>query len=181
MTDWRDWSEEQTDLLKKLWAEGHSAGQIALRIHGRSRSAVIGKVHRLGLSGRKVVHRKKWTRRRHNGARKSWLPQFERTRKRKNALLESLKIEPLPAESPVDIARVSLNGLADHHCRFPIGDPAGKGPDVKQFCGAERIAGTSYCATHAMRCYALPRVHSDRVTEPSSAGAEPQREPEGVA
>ena len=46
------WTEERVAELKKLWAEGHSASQIAKRLGSVTRNAVIGKVHRLGLSGR---------------------------------------------------------------------------------------------------------------------------------
>ena len=46
------WTEERVSVLKKLWAEGHSASQIAKQLGGVTRNAVIGKVHRLGLSGR---------------------------------------------------------------------------------------------------------------------------------
>ena len=38
--------------LAKLWAEGLSASQIAKELGEVTRNAVIGKVHRLGLSGR---------------------------------------------------------------------------------------------------------------------------------
>jgi GcrA cell cycle regulator len=46
------WNDERVEQLKKLWAEGKSASQIAAEIGGISRNAVIGKVHRLGLAGR---------------------------------------------------------------------------------------------------------------------------------
>ncbi|RMH45425.1 MAG: GcrA cell cycle regulator [Alphaproteobacteria bacterium] len=46
------WTEERVELLKKLWAEGKSASQIAKELGGVTRNAVIGKVHRLGLSNR---------------------------------------------------------------------------------------------------------------------------------
>ncbi|MCK5712484.1 MAG: GcrA cell cycle regulator, partial [Hyphomicrobiaceae bacterium] len=42
------WTDDRVDLLKKLWAEGLSASQIAGRLGSVSRNAVIGKVHRLG-------------------------------------------------------------------------------------------------------------------------------------
>ena len=45
------WNDERVELLKRLWAEGLSASQIASRLGGVTRNAVIGKVHRLGLSG----------------------------------------------------------------------------------------------------------------------------------
>ena len=46
------WTDEKVELLKKLWADRLSASQIAAELGGITRNAVIGKVHRLGLSGR---------------------------------------------------------------------------------------------------------------------------------
>ncbi|WP_420472139.1 GcrA family cell cycle regulator, partial [Brevundimonas sp. FT23042] len=47
------WTEDRVGALKKLWLEGQSASQIAKQLGGGvTRNAVIGKVHRLGLSGR---------------------------------------------------------------------------------------------------------------------------------
>ena len=45
------WNDERVDLLKKLWSDGLSASQIAGRLGGVTRNAVIGKVHRLGPVG----------------------------------------------------------------------------------------------------------------------------------
>jgi len=46
------WTDERVEILKKLWGEGQSASQIAKELGGVTRNAVIGKVHRLGLSNR---------------------------------------------------------------------------------------------------------------------------------
>ncbi|MCA0407178.1 MAG: GcrA cell cycle regulator, partial [Proteobacteria bacterium] len=46
------WDDQRIEQLKKLWGEGLSASQIAAELGGVTRNAVIGKVHRLGLSGR---------------------------------------------------------------------------------------------------------------------------------
>jgi len=46
------WTDERVELLKKMWAEGQSASNIAKEMGGVTRNAVIGKVHRLGLSNR---------------------------------------------------------------------------------------------------------------------------------
>lgn len=46
------WTDERVELLKKMWVEGQSASQIAKELGGVTRNAVIGKVHRLGLSNR---------------------------------------------------------------------------------------------------------------------------------
>ncbi len=42
------WDAKDVALLKKLWASGHSAGQIATRL-GQSRNAVCAKLLRMGL------------------------------------------------------------------------------------------------------------------------------------
>ncbi|KUF12559.1 GcrA family cell cycle regulator [Pseudoponticoccus marisrubri] len=46
------WTDERVELLKKMWSDGQSASQIAKELGGVTRNAVIGKVHRLGLSNR---------------------------------------------------------------------------------------------------------------------------------
>lgn len=46
------WTEDRVEKLKKMWGEGQSASQIAKELGGVTRNAVIGKVHRLGLSNR---------------------------------------------------------------------------------------------------------------------------------
>ena len=54
------WNDERVELLKKLWSDGLSASQIAGRLGGVTRNAVIGKVHRLnggtGTAERHVAH-----------------------------------------------------------------------------------------------------------------------------
>lgn len=46
------WTDERVEMLKRMWAEGASASQIAKELKDVTRNAVIGKVHRLGLSNR---------------------------------------------------------------------------------------------------------------------------------
>jgi GcrA cell cycle regulator len=46
------WTDERVEILKTMWTEGKSASQIAKELGGVTRNAVIGKVHRLGLSNR---------------------------------------------------------------------------------------------------------------------------------
>lgn len=49
------WTDERVELLKKLWMEGKSASVIAKELGDVTRNAVIGKVHRLGLSNRNTA------------------------------------------------------------------------------------------------------------------------------
>ena len=46
------WSDERVAILKKMWLDGNSASEIAKELGDITRNAVIGKVHRLGLSNR---------------------------------------------------------------------------------------------------------------------------------
>ena len=46
------WTPDRVEILKKMWSEGQSASQIANDLGGVTRNAVIGKIHRLGLSNR---------------------------------------------------------------------------------------------------------------------------------
>lgn len=52
MGGFMSWTEDKVDLLRQLWGSGKSASEIAEIIGGMTRNAVIGKAHRLGLSGR---------------------------------------------------------------------------------------------------------------------------------
>ena len=45
------WTEEQTDRLKALNAQGKSSGKIA-KLMGMTRNQVIGKLHRLGIASK---------------------------------------------------------------------------------------------------------------------------------
>ena len=46
------WTDEKVNKLKDLWGKGQTASQIAEIIGGVTRNAVIGKAHRLNLSGK---------------------------------------------------------------------------------------------------------------------------------
>ena len=52
------WTDDRTTILTQCWQDGLSASQIAQRLGGVTRNAVIGKVHRLGLAGRANTSRR---------------------------------------------------------------------------------------------------------------------------
>ena len=52
------WTPDRVESLKKMWSKGQSASQIASDLGGVTRNAVIGKIHRLGLSNRAIGHQK---------------------------------------------------------------------------------------------------------------------------
>jgi GcrA cell cycle regulator len=146
------WTEERVSLLKKLWLEGLSASQIAKQLGGVTRNAVIGKVHRLGLSGRATPSQP--TR-----------PAFKAPRPPRPASATHLAPRPNPPPLPRPIDYVEEPGsatvltLGAHMCKWPIGDPAS---DNFTFCG-RRIGEGSYCAEHSRVAY-QPQQKGKRTT-----------------
>ena len=55
------WDNQRIEKLKKLWAEGKTAKEIAIIFGDISRNSVIGKVHRLGLTSHRPAHLTKIT------------------------------------------------------------------------------------------------------------------------
>lgn len=51
---YRGWTEEENREVETLWRAGYTSGQIAKRMN-RTRGAIMGKVHRLGMLGRSTV------------------------------------------------------------------------------------------------------------------------------
>jgi GcrA cell cycle regulator len=145
------------ELLKKLWADGLSASQIAAEIGGISRNSVIGKVHRLGLAGRAKRPAMAMPRRRNRRPRRETM-RIARPAVHGNTTLASIHaFEPAPRPEPevIEITipigqRCSTLELSDGKCRWPIGDPST--PDFF-FCGGKTIEGLPYCGYHARIAY----------------------------
>ncbi|MEQ9447740.1 MAG: GcrA family cell cycle regulator [Rhodospirillaceae bacterium] len=158
------WTEERVEVLKKLWAEGHSASQIAKQLGGVTRNAVIGKVHRLGLSGRATPSRpvkrpprlaRPKPRLRPDGSVTAPTTTPEETRIRRSdqhAIIQALQPAPV-----ADGEAATILTLRDSMCKWPIGDPA----DPKfAFCGRKSDCGP-YCAEHAKVAF-QPQRKRDR-------------------
>jgi GcrA cell cycle regulator len=102
------WNDERVELLTKLWAEGLSASQIAGRLGGVTRNAVIGKVHRLGLSGRATSSRSSSPRpRRAHVPRPNRAPSLVFGTRGNLALKPSFEAEVEPLPAPVEELRAS--------------------------------------------------------------------------
>lgn len=147
------WTEERVESLKKLWAEGHSASQIANELGGVTRNAVIGKVHRLGLSGRATPSRP--VKRPPKLARPKPRVQADGTVRTPAprqapaaAVVSSAEKEAVVSLPPLPLAdgeAATVVTLRDSMCKWPIGDPA----DPKfAFCGRKSTTGP-YCSEHA--------------------------------
>jgi len=170
------WTDERVELLKKLWMEGFSASQIANELgEGVTRNAVIGKVHRLKLSGRakpaSAAPRVRSTPR-SSGPRRVASPSAGRPSL--GGMMKARSMGPAPMLGatalkidadlvteayvapqvqelfiPVE-ERLTLLQLNEHTCKWPIGDPLT--PDF-YFCGQHSEEGKPYCDFHSRRAY----------------------------
>jgi GcrA cell cycle regulator len=164
--DPQTWTDDRVELLKKLWADGLSASQIAGELGGITRNAVIGKVHRLGLSGRAKAPSSSVPRQRKPRA-PSQMFRAPRTMMRGNTALAQMpsydydpEPEPELIENIIPIGqRCSLLELDQEKCHWPIGDPGQ--PDFF-FCGGKTNAGTPYCGYHGRVAYQPPSARRDR-------------------
>lgn len=154
------WNDERVELLKKLWSEGLSASQIASELGEVTRNAVIGKVHRLGLSGRAkaapapVRPRTKASR-----------PEGQEARPHRPATIGNTALAQEPEEAPEEAPapapettatvlpmaqRCTIMNLTESTCRWPMGEP---GTESFHFCGGKSNPGMPYCAHHARIAY----------------------------
>jgi GcrA cell cycle regulator len=150
------WTDERVELLKKLWSDGLSASQIAAELGGITRNAVIGKVHRLGLSGRAKSASSAAPRQRKARAGGTHMMRVGRAAVRGNTALAhsyEVEVEATPAliENIIPIGqRRTILELNEQTCRWPIGDP---GSTEFFFCGGNTISGLPYCAFHSRVAY----------------------------
>lgn len=169
------WTDERVETLKKLWMEGLSASQIAGELgQGVTRNAVIGKVHRLKLSGRaKPTSAPSRPRAANRPARRastssssgssassmmkrrsmSSAPMIGATALKQNEDAE-IEHEVMPAQVHElfipEGERIGLLGLSEDTCKWPIGDPLNS--DF-HFCGQHSLENKPYCEFHAKRAY----------------------------
>jgi GcrA cell cycle regulator len=153
------WTEERVTLLTQLWGNGKSASEIAEIIGEVTRNAVIGKAHRLGLSGRmspikKVapsqvssakVERRPVAKRRGVKAEK---PEAVAPKTAHVVIHPKAKIDDAP------VGGATILDLTERMCRWPIGDPQDPG---FRFCGRTRDSVLPYCAEHAAKAYQPPK------------------------
>lgn len=164
-----NWTDERVEKLKRLWAEGLSASQIAAQLGGVSRNAVIGKVHRLNLPGRvKAGGQATPTRPQKRPAAPVQRPVGFAARP-VNAAPVRAQARPESANDQIEVAdaepriletvsnavvpmsrRLTLTELTERTCKWPMGDPL---KEDFHFCGAEACDGSPYCKYHARMAY----------------------------
>jgi GcrA cell cycle regulator len=149
------WDESRIEQLKKLWADGLSASQIAAELGGVTRNAVIGKVHRLGLSGRAKAKTASAVRTRTKTVVvKQQRVQTQTIVTRGNlAMVEMVDAvaQPVVQQQRENVVipmsrRISIMELREGVCRWPLGDPL---TAEFAYCGADCAMGKTYCEAHA--------------------------------
>jgi GcrA cell cycle regulator len=160
------WTDERVETLKTLWLDGLSASQIAKQLGGVTRNAVIGKVHRLGLSGRATPSQPaKATFKPPRPARPiSAAPPLAR----RPAAPQPEAHRPAPAPEPLpdrieEPGGATVLTLGRHMCKWPIGDPSST---EFTFCGRRSADERPYCVEHAKLAY-QPQQLKRKATTPT--------------
>lgn len=171
------WTPEREEMLAKLWAEGLSCSQIATRIGGVTRNAVIGKRIRLGLPdrvGKPHMQRKA----RKPRKRKEQTPRSQAPVSVSQMAVNALREEPFkPGEEQVvvpqgerfSILRKNESGnvecdprFNETSCRWPIGDPK---DDDFHFCNRKKIEGLPYCEAHSRKAFQPTQVKRKKIEQ----------------
>ena len=147
------WDENKIQILKNEWGKGKTASQIAELIGGVSRNAVIGKAHRLNLSGKIIA--KKGPLNQKNDKLKNLNVRKARRGKFKSLVIEK-DFEP---ENPKQ-----LEELDDNTCKWPIGHPNEEG---FYFCGRTSLKDFSYCRLHLLYAF-QPKNKKEEVVDKDS-------------
>lgn len=160
-----NWTDERVELLKKLWAEGLSASQIATQLGGVSRNAVIGKVHRLKLSARGRAsaaqpRAKKAPSVSPAPVQKPVARPVRSAPASVGATALAVQFEAQPAARAMvhmsenvvlPISRnLTLIQLTERTCKWPNGDPLS---EEFSFCGNEAGEAGPYCGYHSKLAY----------------------------
>ena len=141
------WTEQMVEDLKKMWHEGLTTGEIGKRL-GVSKNSIVGKVHRLQLSGRPSPIKKK------DEISEEKAAPAKPAKEEKAAPVkakEEKRPEPAKEEKFEPVAKIpSLTDLDNHPCRWPVGDPK---DENFHFCGKKVKSGQTYCEEHANIAY----------------------------
>ena len=116
------WTPQAVETLQRLWQTGASTAVIG-QVLGCSRSAVAGKIHRLGLLKRRA-----------GGPKKIPTPT---TPDPNTNLFRAFT--PLPTSVIIPFTQTKPS-----HCRWPVG-----GQGIDMLCCGQTISQGAYCDSHA--------------------------------
>ncbi len=152
-----EWNDSQVEMIKLHWPAGRlSASQIG-KIIDKSRNAVIGKAHRLGLEGRPHgVNQHRHA----DGTEKQKLTTPRRAKKPPQDTTMAIKARPPTPFTPEALLNkkppIAIGELTEFTCRAPNGcDEAG----VMTYCGNSTFMGKSFCEGHCAMFYVAPSAY----------------------
>lgn len=141
------WTEDRVERLKVLVIDGLSCSEIAASLGDVTRNAVIGKIHRLGLSDTRKRDRPFGFR-----GPESTTPRPKRTNVGPQVqAINARRAPPRAEESNFEVERqaavvplhIGLDDLTTTTCRWPFGDAS-----PFTFCGCRVYRDGPYCAPH---------------------------------
>ena len=153
------WTEQREEQLRNLWADGHSASFIRQEMRATNRSAILGKVHRLGLPMREVK-----TRHAEPKPRKASQPRRPaRIVSNNNGYVPRADSKPpLPVKTtdveqtnafPIIYGRAqAVLSRAAEQCGFPMGEG-----EQFHYCTNAKGHGKHYCDGHHAVCWTAPK------------------------
>jgi len=147
------WTTERITNLKKLWTLGQPASAIATILGNVTRNAILGKVHRLGLSTPSTASTRasatstqRRSRRQSSSAKTRAAPSCQPKPHKAKRASKFPPLQPLVFNNPPRIGE-----LKPDQCCWPEGDP--RKSDF-HFCGRSKTPGRPYCAHHRARSMA---------------------------
>ena len=124
------WDDASMEALRLKWLQGRSAGVIARELN-KSRSAIVGKIRRMGLT------------------RRGTTISLHSVRRGDVSIVDTRPTEPAPAPKTPDEPKldpVSLLDLKRHHCRAIVIESSNDG--FAKYCGARRLKDSAWCRDH---------------------------------
>jgi GcrA cell cycle regulator len=150
-----EWGADTIELLRGLWAEGHSTAEIGRRM-GVTKNAVVGKAHRLNLPPRPSPIRREAEGPRVAQPRRAPAPRPPMIMRRPEQPVQQrpapVVVAP-PPPAPTAVVR-AFPRVSNRSCCWPIGEP---GTSSFRFCTAEATTGKPYCGEHAAVAYVKSR------------------------
>ena len=159
MTFVSTWTEERITELKRLYAT-HSAAQIAAQLGGLTRSAVIGKAHRLGLSApeRAKAPPKPRAPKTRSGEHHARFKIIAANGNSSHLKIIQSSASEMPKLRCVEIPPLHLSfaQLTNNTCKYPFGEIAAD----MTFCGNLVRKDSSWCQQHHDICLIPPHANA---------------------
>lgn len=157
------WSKEMDEQLRALIAERFTGSEIAAKL-GKSRSAVLGRAHRMKLKVQGISSTPRQPRRPTGKSpllvapfrpKASSVKPLDDIYKKAAAVIFTPPMHLPTVEAP-SRGRIMINKLTVDTCRWPLWDDAACRDSRRFYCGAQTVKDKPYCASHASISYRLP-------------------------